>query len=388
MVLPLSFLSLASFASGAANHLLSLVRHLRHRVRGEVLLPWGSHEAQLLEIYYLLLGQCAREFLREHFFLGGVASEPRDYRSTTPNGTCGLSFFHPQMQEALLASAADAGASVKRGAALTAIRPGSNPEVGFTHGGDVHTVRTRLVVGADGRESVTARLLQLPFERDEPELFTGGLQMRGNLDIEHALYFSLHEAGGRGSILVSNTPGNFRAYLLHHRDALPRLLSGMRDFAVVKRHFSEIGWPSEWLGRLEPHGTFATFDGAHRWPTGPIPENCALVGDAAGVSDPVWGNGLSRSLRDVRLLRDKLLETKDWRTAAIQYGDDHDDFFFRLRRLERLNAKLHFSMGEDAAARRRRASDIMARNPELSPDVTGYGPDIDGLADMERILLS
>ena len=32
----------------------------------------------------------------------------------------------------------------------------------------------------------------------------------------------------------------------------------------------------------------------------------------AGSSDPVWGCGLSRTLRDVRLLRDRLLSDGDW----------------------------------------------------------------------------
>lgn len=360
----------------------------RDRVRGEVLLPWGSHEAQLLGIYDLLLERCAREFLREHFFMGGVASEPRDYRSTTPRQTCGLSFFHPEMQEALLAGASEAGVNVIRGAVATSIRPGVTPEVDFSWNGKSHTVTARLVVGADGRQSRVAGLLGLGHERDEPELFTGGLQLRGELDIEDALYFSLHNAGGRGSILVSNRPGNFRAYLLHHKDALPRLLSGQRDFAEVKRHFGEIGWPADWLEALEPHGTFATFDGAHRWIVGEIPANCVLVGDAFGVSDPVWGNGLSRTLRDVRLLRDRLLETTNWTSAAGRFADDHDDFFQRLRRVERLNAKLHFDIGDHATARRQRAYDLMERNPELSPDVTGHGPDIAGLDGMERSLLN
>jgi menaquinone-9 beta-reductase len=334
------------------------------------------------------LERCAREFLREHFFIGGVASEPRDYRSTTPRQTCGLSFFHPEMQEALLESASAVGVDVIRGAVATSIRPGVAPEVDFSWNGQSHTVSARLVVGADGRESRVAGLLGLRHERDEPELFTGGLQLRGELDIEHALYFSLHNAGGRGSILVSNRPGNFRAYLLHHKDALPRLLSGQRDFAEVKRHFGEIGWPADWLEVLEPHGTFATFDGAHRWIVGGIPANCVLIGDAFGVSDPVWGNGLSRTLRDVRLLCGRLVETSNWAMAASQFADDHNDFFRRLRRVERLNAKLHFDIGDHAAARRQRAYDLMERNPELSPDVTGNGPDIVGLDEMERILLN
>lgn len=359
----------------------------RDRVRGEVLLPWGSHEAQLLGLYDLLLERCAREFLREYFYFGGTAGEPRDYRSTTPKGTCGLSFFHPHMQEVLLASAIEAGAQVERGALVTNVFPGASPKVEFVAGGEPRTATARLAVAADGRESRAATLLGLQHERDEPELFTGGLQFRGDLDLDHALHFSLHQAGGRGSILVSNQPGNFRSYLLHHKDALPRLLSGARDFGEAKRHFAEIGWPAAWLERLEPHSTFASFDGAHRWVVGPVPDNVVLIGDAAGVSDPVWGNGLSRTLRDVRLLRDRLLETDDWSRAARHFREDHDDFFFRLRRLERLNAQINFAMGEQAQARRARARDLMDRHPELIADVTGCGPDIEGIDDMERVLL-
>jgi 2-polyprenyl-6-methoxyphenol hydroxylase-like FAD-dependent oxidoreductase len=382
--------SLGRAMAVAGYHVIILEKEttFRDRVRGEVLLPWGSHEAQLLGIYDILLERCAREFLREHFFLSGAKSEPRDYRTTTPKQTCGLSFFHPEMQETLIKSAVAAGVDVMRGAVATGIRPGPAPQVDLIWNGASHTVSARLVVGADGRDSRVASILGLGHERDEPELFTGGLQLKGDLAIEHALYFSLHEAGGRGSILVSNRPGNFRAYLLHHKDALPRLLSGQRDFAEVKRHFAEIGWPADWLEVLEPHGTFATFDGAHRWIVGSLPENCVLVGDAFGVSDPVWGNGLSRSLRDVRLLSDRLIENNDWGAAARLFVEDHNDFFHRLRRVERLNARLHFAIGSEAAALRKRAYILMGERPELSPDVTGNGPDIVGLDDMERLLLS
>jgi 2-polyprenyl-6-methoxyphenol hydroxylase-like FAD-dependent oxidoreductase len=162
------------------------------------------------------------------------------------------------MQETLLTSAAEAGVEVIRGAVAASLRPGARPEADFAWEGEAYTVSARLIVGADGRESRVARVLDLSHERDEAELFTGGLQLQVDLDIEHALYFSLHGDGGRGSILVSNRPGNFRAYLLHHKHALPRLLSGERDFGEVKRHFSEsdglrIGWSNcNRMGPLRP----------------------------------------------------------------------------------------------------------------------------------------
>jgi menaquinone-9 beta-reductase len=347
----------------------------RDRIRGEVLLPWGSVEAIDLGIYDILLETCAREVAREHFFYSGKASEPRNYLTSTPKGTCTLSFYHPEMQDILLEHALQSGAEVWRGAVLGALRPDVLPEADIIVEGETRIVKARLVVGADGRESQVATLLGFPRAKDPPELFTGGLQLAGELQIEHALYFFLHAITGRGSIFIQNKPGNFRVYLLHHRDALPRRLSGERDFAVVMNHFHEIGIPGEWLEKLTPHGIFATFDGAHRWITNPMRGNCVLIGDAAAASDPVWGNGLSRTLRDVRLLRDRLLDGKDWTRAAEAYATDHDDFFQRLRRAERLNATLHFAMGEAAESRRQHAYSLMDKHPELNPDVSGLGPE-------------
>ena len=347
----------------------------RDRIRGEVVLPWGSVEAQELGIYDLLLSGCAREALRSHFYYAGQPSAPRDYRSTTPRSTCALSFHHPDMQEELLSEAQRCGVEVWRGATLSKLTREERPAAEITVDGKLRSVTARLIVGADGRESQLATLLGFERERDPEELLTGGLQLTGDLDIEHALYFFLHAISGRGTILIQTKPNNFRAYLLHHKDALPRRLSGERDFAAVMNQFHEIGLPTGWLERLTPHGIFSTFDGAHRWITHPVRHGCVLIGDAAAASDPVWGNGLSRTLRDVRLLRDHLLANRDWERAIEGYAEDHDDFFHRLRRAEKLNAALNFSIGDEAERRRERAAALMAENPELNPDVSALGPE-------------
>jgi 2-polyprenyl-6-methoxyphenol hydroxylase-like FAD-dependent oxidoreductase len=351
----------------------------RDRVRGELLMPWGSVEAKSLGIYDRLLQGCGREIGHEVFCFGGEMSEPRDYPASTPQATCAMSFFHPEMQELLLMQAAHDGAEVRRGASLKSLRPAERAE-GSTEADidtaeGIETVTARVVVGADGRESRVAALLGVTRERDQPELCIGGLQMTGDLAIEESLYFFLARQSGRGSILLSNRPGNFRAYILHHTEALPRRLAGTRDYDAVVQHFAEIGWPNDWLAALQPHGIFASFDGTHQWVPRPARGNCGLIGDAAGSSDPVWGNGLARTLRDVRLLRDRLLESSNWREALAAYAEDHDDAFHRLRRAERLCAKLYFPTGEDADAGRLRAYDLMARNPELNPDLTGLGPE-------------
>jgi 2-polyprenyl-6-methoxyphenol hydroxylase-like FAD-dependent oxidoreductase len=279
------------------------------------------------------------------------------------------------MQEHLLAEAQRCCAEAWRGATLATLTPGVLPSAGIAVNGKVRSVTARLVVGADGRESRLAKLLNFERERDPEELMTGGLQLTGDLDIEHALYLFLHAISGRGAILIKTKPKTFRVYLLHHKDALPRRLSGERDFPAVMNQFCEIGLPAEWLERLRPHGIFSTFDGAHRWIAHPARNGCVLVGDAAAASDPVWGNGLSRTLRDVRLLRDHLLANSDWGLAAHDYAADHDDFFHRLRRAEKLNAALNFSMGEAAERRRERAYALMEECPELNPDLSALGPE-------------
>ena len=85
--------------------------------------------------------------------------------------------------------------------------------------------------------------------------------------------------------------------------------------------------------------------------------------------------GLSPTLRDVRLLRDRLLRDPDWTAAVEACAVDHDDFYHRLRRAEQLNSTLLFSMGDNAEERRKGAFKLMEQHPELDPEVSGLGPE-------------
>jgi menaquinone-9 beta-reductase len=235
--------------------------------------------------------------------------------------------------------------------------------------------RARVIVGADGRESRIVHKLNFARRRDSEHLYTAGFQLRGFSDDPSSVHYFLDDAEGFGSVVVETAPGNHRAYLLFNKDALPRRPSGARDYPLMMERFRKLGFPEHWLERAEPHGMLASFDGSHRWVEGATQSGVTLVGDAAGSSDPVWGNGLSRSLRSVRLLRDRLMADQDWAAAAEAYADDHLRDFLNLRRLERVSADLYFSMGKEALARRNRAWDLMAREPELRFRISVYGPD-------------
>ena len=317
-----STLARAMALSGAHVLVVEKERAFRDRIRGEVFMPWGSAEAMALGTYDLLLAGCGNEVPGERFYVNGTATPYRDYRSSTPHKSCALSFYHPEMQELLLAEASASGAEVWRGASVRAVNTGPRPAADIAVDGALKRVDARLIVGADGRESQLATMLGFERSKDPTELFIGGFQLASGMAIPNALNFLLRGESGMGAILIRTRADNCRAYILHHKDALPRRLSGARDYDAALDNFRDIGVPGDWLTDAAPYGIFASFEGAHRWIDRPFRDGCVLVGDAASASDPVWGNGLSRTLRDVRLLRDRLLADSDWHGAASAYAAD------------------------------------------------------------------
>lgn len=119
----------------------------------------------------------------------------------------------------------------------------------------------------------------------------------------------------------------------------------------------------------------AAFEGADSWVDYPYREGVALIGDAAASCDPSWGCGLSLTLRDVRTLRDRLLTSDDWDTAARAYAVEHDRFYAALHRLEDWRASL-LEVGTEADDRRARVLPLLATTaPGRAPDLVGLGPD-------------
>ena len=162
-------------------------------------------------------------------------------------------------------------------------------------------------------------------------------------------------------ILLSPDRGYQRLYLVHHADVLPRRLSGAKDFAEAIRQMREVGVLEEHLAGARQHGPLGSFDGAHRWIAGPACAGVVLVGDAAAASDPAWGCGLSRTLRDGRLLRDALCQDENWQRAASEYARHHDNAFAELRAAERLCAERFMAIGSDADAARARPESAKQR---------------------------
>jgi 2-polyprenyl-6-methoxyphenol hydroxylase-like FAD-dependent oxidoreductase len=379
-----SSLAIALAPLGARILIVEHQDEYRDRIRGEVLMPWGSLEAKSLGIYDHLLESCAIEVPYYSRFRTGAPALVRDLLATTPANTCCMTFPHPAMQEVLLAKAAALGAEVRRGQAVAAITSGEPARVHI--GSDSIGHSARLVVLADGRDSRLRSLLGLEVKRDPEQLIIAGMILEGKANCSELLAggapsqtntinFFYDPAGGRMAIAMRIAPGRNRIYLIYHKDVLPKRLSGRHSVEEMVRQLQATGAPSHWFEHARQAGPFASFDGSHRWVEQPCREGVVLVGDAAAATDPTWGRGLSRTLRDVRLLRDRLLAESNWQLAAEAYAQDHDDFYGRMRRLEAMETTLLFERGDEADRRRRHAFALFALDPSRIPDATGLGPE-------------
>ena len=101
----------------------------RDRVRGEQMHPWGVAEARTLGIYQRLSDTCGHQTRWWTTYEGPTPLRKRDLAQTTPHQVGSFNFYHPDMQEALLRVAAEAGAEVRRGVSVGAVKPGRSLSV-------------------------------------------------------------------------------------------------------------------------------------------------------------------------------------------------------------------------------------------------------------------
>ena len=125
------------------------------------------------------------------------------------------------------------------------------------------------------------------------------------------------------------------------------------------------GVPAEYYAEAKAAGPLATFSGAHIWVEHPYQGGVALIGDAAATSDPTHGQGLSKAVRDARVLRDKLLAHEDWDEAGRAYAEEHDRYYRTNRTIEAWTTQLLFETGPDADARRAKALPTWPSDPTI-----------------------
>jgi menaquinone-9 beta-reductase len=370
----------ASLARSMAEHgarvlVLERDEQFRDRVRGEMMTPWGVAEAQRLGIGELLRGASGHELPWVDFFSGETLVVHRPVAATTPQQVPCLAFYHPAMQEVLLQGAANAGAEVRRGSSVQEVRPGSPPSVMAQRHGRTEEVRARMIVGADGRSSMVCKTAGFHPVRDPDRLLVAGVLLDNVAAPEDTAKIVIDSCAGRSASIFPQGKGRARGYFCYYKDSRSRI-QGDSAFADFVESCKRTGADPGWYAGAEAAGPLASFEGADTNVKHPYRDGVALIGDAAATSDPSWGQGLSMTVRDARVLRDKLLANGDWDAAGHAYAEEHDRYCHAVHSVVGWYTELFLGIGPEAEVRRARAMPLIAEDPTRQPDLLFSGPDM------------
>jgi 2-polyprenyl-6-methoxyphenol hydroxylase-like FAD-dependent oxidoreductase len=342
----------------------------RDRVRGEWMAPWGVAEAKRIGLYGDLIG-AGGHHLSKHITYGDTVDPAAAEAGALPidalvPGIPGpLCIGHPAHCELLECTARDAGAEGLRGVTNISVTVGAHPSVAYTHAGEEHMASCRMLVGADGRGSLVRKAACVELHKDPNHHLFSGMLIEGAhgwpddtqcIGAESDVHFLAFPQGG----------GRVRLYLGYPSDQPQRLTgaNAQRAFLDAFRLASVPG--SEHLANATPAGPCNSYPNEDAWTDEPFSEGVALIGDAAGWNDPIIGQGLSITYRDVRIVSEILRESDDWSPAAFApYAEERAERMRRLRFSAQISSTMFNEFGDAARERRRRAAERQAANPML-----------------------
>ena len=352
----------------------------RDRVRGEWLAPWGIAEAEALGISGVIESVAHANLITRHVGYDETLTPDEAEAAAVDFGALGLpgggcrGVGHHQLQEALLAHATDQGATVKRGTSPAQVSPGSTPTVTYSLDGDDRTATCRLVVAADGRESGIRKRLGIELHSTEPHKIMAGMLVDGIHD-----WPSEQQAIGVEDdfhyLVFPQTDGRARLYGAwdvadkHRYSGAGREQRFLESFRLSS--FPEPGA----IADATPAGPLAGYPMTDTWTDEIADHGVVLIGDSAGWSDPIIGQGMAVTFRDAHLVTDAITATDDWSTEAFgAYADERRE---RMRRLRFASAGNYLvnGFGAEARARRVRLREKFTVDPMSSPTATAIiGP--------------
>ncbi|HET6334112.1 MAG TPA: NAD(P)/FAD-dependent oxidoreductase [Polyangiales bacterium] len=390
-------LGFAAQRAGARVLIVEPETAFRDRVRGEMLHPWGVAEAQRLGLSEVLERAPVHAAHYWDTYIGGQRIERRDLAQTTSSRLTVFNAHHPELQAALLAAARDVGVEVRTGAKVVRIEPGSPAVVELARDGDHARVTARLAVIADGRQSQLRAQLGIAVTGERMPMLISGVLLEGVSCDSEAVGMFLPAKFGELALVLRLARDRVRLYFVARRDpdgqdgsvqsqpghesdlpsdrsAQRRGYTGAAQLPAMLRRCMEVGVPESWLARARAIGPLATFE-TTCWSLRDLalPPGVALIGDAAGNVDPVFGCGQSLALRDVRHLVDAAGACRgDWQLAAAKYHHLRHAYHAALLRCESWMSRILYAPSPRGDAIRAAA---LPRLDELGIDLVGAGPD-------------
>jgi len=331
--------------------------HTDH-VRGEWVAPWGVAETERLGLYELLVNAGGHHLKRHISFGDDIDAELAQTQTLDLTAFEGaglkppLCMRHPDMCDLLNAEAIARGATLLRDVTGVEVTPGNSPQVRFRRAGHETRYNPRLVVGADGRNSIVRVQAGIQHHRDPTHhLMTGmlvdntdgwpqDLQIFGTEEDINFLAFP--QSATRVRLYICYASGQKKRFA--GADNQARFLDAFRLKCVPA---------SECLANGTPAGPCNSYGNEDTWTETPFAPGVVLIGDAAGHNDPIIGQGLSITYRDVRIVRDLMLENRDWTPERFRpYAEERAERMRRLRITASTLSILNAEFGPHALARR------------------------------------
>lgn len=374
--------ALAKVLAEAGLSIVVLEKTLEHKdvVRGEWLSPWGVLEATKLGLTETYEAAGANRPIRHIFYddlSTRVESESKTLNMAENLPERPLCLGHPTTCNLLNNEATEAGAELLRGISQLKITLGSPPEILFRWQDADYALKPRWIVGADGRNGVVARQMGCESAYDpEHHLFSGML-------VEHADDWpeDLQVIATEGDANVLAFPqggGRVRIYLGWPKEDRKRLLGPGNQQRFLDSWKLKCIPHAESIVNATPASPCITYPNNDAWIDSPVREGVVLIGDAAGRNDPIIGQGLSITHRDVRLVRDALLGDKVWTTNTFSdYVVERKERMSRLRTSARLTSLRDSAFGAAGKKLRREIHERITKQPDLAaPMIAAFtGPE-------------
>lgn len=244
-------------------------------------------------------------------------------------------------------------------------------------GSHIEELPARLVVGVDGRTSMVRKWAGFSVHHDPPQRFIAGIAFENMAVLpDDTAHMQVTPSLGQSVLLVPQGEGRARAYLWWYQHINSHRLQGVDDVPRFIEESVRTGAPREFYTGAKAAGPLATFDGADTWVEHPYRAGVVLIGDAASANDPCFGQGLSLTLRSVRVLRDQLLAYNDWDAAGHAYAVAHDRDYDAIHKATQWFGQLFYEPGPDAEARRARAFPLFAQDKTRVLNHLLSGPDL------------
>ena len=365
-----SALAATMAAAGRSVLLLEESEVFEDKVRGEWIAPWGVAEIRRLDLYDLLM-DAGGHHIERHVTYDESLHPDEARRSILPLNTFAedvpgpLCLGHPLHCQTLFDEAGRRGATTLRGVGVRRIELGERPGVSYLVEGEVREASARLVVGADGRNSIVRDACGIRLRTDTPHHMFGGMLVDGVEgwdETEQAM-------GAEDDFAFLAFPqgdGKVRLYGSFSLDQRSRFSGPGGDRRFLDEFRVRCSPRNAHIAAGAPAGPLRSLHQQRHLDRHPLRLRRGARRRRGGVERPDHRTGPLHHLpRCANRLRPARLVGRLDSALFAPYGEERRERMRRLRFVAKLTASLEAEFGDKARARRRSYFERSRADPSL-----------------------